>query len=78
MRPSEIFCAHVSVAPYHEEDIAALADVIGDDRILFGSDFPHPEGLAEPAQFADLVATLGEPAVTRIMGGNLRALLGAT
>jgi predicted TIM-barrel fold metal-dependent hydrolase len=76
-RPSEIFRAHVSVAPYHEEDIVALADVIGDDRILFGSDFPHPEGLAEPAQFADLVASLGDPAVTRIMGGNLRALLGA-
>jgi predicted TIM-barrel fold metal-dependent hydrolase len=75
-RPSEIFCRHVSVSPYHEEDIVALADVIGDDRILFGSDFPHPEGLAEPAEFADLVAPLGEPAVTKIMGGNLRALLG--
>jgi predicted TIM-barrel fold metal-dependent hydrolase len=76
-RPSEIFRAHVSVAPYHEEDIVALAGVIGDDRILFGSDYPHAEGLAEPCDFADLVAPLGEPAVTRIMGANLRKLLGA-
>ena len=60
-RPSEIFKQHVYVSPYHEEDIVALAELIGDDRILFGSDFPHPEGLAEPAEFADLVATLGEP-----------------
>jgi predicted TIM-barrel fold metal-dependent hydrolase len=76
-RPSEIFCRHVSVSPYHEEDLVALADVIGSDRILFGSDFPHPEGLADPAEFAELVAPLGEPAVTKIMGGNLRELLGA-
>jgi predicted TIM-barrel fold metal-dependent hydrolase len=75
-RPSEIFHQHVSVSPYHEEDVVALAGVIGDDRILFGSDYPHPEGLAEPADFADLVAPLGEDAVRRIMRDNLRGLLG--
>ena len=31
MRPSEIFCAHVSVAPYHEEDIAALVARAADE-----------------------------------------------
>jgi len=76
-RPSEIFRRHVSVAPYHEEDIVALAGLIGDDRVLFGSDFPHPEGLAEPRDFAALVEPLGDDAVTRIMGANLRSLLGA-
>ncbi len=76
-RPSEIFRRHVSVAPYHEEDIVALAALIGDDRVLFGSDYPHPEGLAEPRDFAALVEPLGPDATDRIMGANLRALLGA-
>jgi len=76
-RPSDLFTRHVSVSPYHEEDIVALADLIGTDRVLFGSDFPHPEGLAEPRDFATLVEPLGDDAVTRIMGANLRALLGA-
>jgi len=77
-RPSEIFREHVYVAPYHEEDVVALAARIGDDRVLFGSDFPHPEGLAEPAEFATRVEPLGPEATTRIMRTNLRTLLHAT
>jgi predicted TIM-barrel fold metal-dependent hydrolase len=75
-RPSNLFRDHVSVSPYHEEDISALVAVIGDDRVLFGSDYPHAEGLANPAEFADLVAPLGEDATRRIMRDNLRGLLG--
>jgi predicted TIM-barrel fold metal-dependent hydrolase len=75
-RPSDIFKRHVFVSPYHEEDIVELAGLIGDDRVLFGSDFPHAEGLAEPRDFADGVAGLGTDAVRRIMRENLRGLLG--
>ncbi len=77
-RPSEIFREHVYVAPYHEEDVVTLAARIGDDRVLFGSDFPHPEGLAEPADFATRVEPLGPEATTRIMRTNLRTLLHVT
>jgi predicted TIM-barrel fold metal-dependent hydrolase len=42
---------HVWVSPYYEDDLIALRDSIGADRILFGSDFPHGEGLAEPTDF---------------------------
>jgi predicted TIM-barrel fold metal-dependent hydrolase len=74
-RPSDIFRAHVSVSPYHEEDIPALAGLIGDDRVLFGSDFPHPEGLAEPRDFVEALSSLDDGATRRIMRDNLRALL---
>lgn len=76
-RPSDIFKRHVSVSPYHEEDVVALSGLIGDDRVLFGSDYPHPEGLAEPLDFAELIAPLTADAVDRIMGENLRRLLDA-
>jgi predicted TIM-barrel fold metal-dependent hydrolase len=76
-RPGDIFRRHVSVSPYHEEDIVALAGLIGEERVLFGSDYPHAEGLADPRDFLELVAPLGEPGVERIMRDNLRNLLGA-
>ena len=31
----------------------ALADLIGVERILFGSDWPHGEGVAQPLDFAE-------------------------
>ncbi len=46
--PLEAIRRNVWVTPYYEEDLHALADLIGVERILFGSDWPHGEGLAEP------------------------------
>ena len=74
-RPSDIFTRHVYVSPYHEEDIVALSTTIGVSQILFGSDYPHPEGLAEPREFAERVETLGDGDVRRIMRDNLANLV---
>lgn len=73
--PVEQFTSHVWINPFHEDDMSDLIDLVGVDRVLFGSDFPHPEGLAAPAEFAHELAPLGEPAVTKIMGANLVDLL---
>ena len=75
-RPSEVFKRHVYVSPYHEEDIVALAGVLGAQRVVFGSDYPHPEGLAEPADFAAALAPLDPAARECILSGNTAALLG--
>jgi hypothetical protein len=32
------------VAPFYEDDMTVLKDVLGVDRLLFGSDWPHAEG----------------------------------
>jgi predicted TIM-barrel fold metal-dependent hydrolase len=75
-RPSEIFREHVYVSPYHEEDIVALAGLIGSDRVLLGSDYPHPEGLKNPADFADGLTSLSDREVRGIMRDNGRRLIG--
>ena len=49
--PVEQFRAHVWVSPYYEDDLERLRDTLGADRILFGSDYPHAEGLVEPTDF---------------------------
>lgn len=72
--PVATFRSHVWVAPYYEDDIRALADTIGTDHVLFGSDWPHAEGLAEPTAFADDLHGFTDQEVRLIMRDNGAAL----
>lgn len=49
--PRETFKRHVSVSPFYEDQLGRLRDLLGADRLLMGSDFPHAEGLAEPSAY---------------------------
>jgi predicted TIM-barrel fold metal-dependent hydrolase len=74
--PVEAFKRNMYVAPFHEDDIAALVDVLGIDHLLFGSDYPHPEGLAEPCSYVDhLPPDMPREDVEKIMGGNLARIM---
>jgi predicted TIM-barrel fold metal-dependent hydrolase len=75
--PVEAFKRNVYVSPFHEDDIGQLAELLGVDHILFGSDYPHPEGLAEPCSYIDhLPDGLPDDDVAAVMGGNLARLMG--
>ncbi|MCX4093678.1 amidohydrolase family protein [Nocardia sp. alder85J] len=69
---------HVWVAPYYEDDLVRLAEVIGVDRILFGSDWPHGEGLADPLSFVDELSAFGPADIRKIMRDNATELLGVS
>ena len=74
--PIEVFKRQVHVSPFWEEDLEALADLIGEDRVLFGSDYPHPEGLANPMSYLEEIdESASEDRVRKIMGGNLARLM---
>jgi predicted TIM-barrel fold metal-dependent hydrolase len=73
--PVEVFKRSIFVHPFHEEDPVGLVKLIGEDNVLFGSDFPHPEGLADPISFVDQLDGLPEPAIAKVMGGNLSRLM---
>jgi predicted TIM-barrel fold metal-dependent hydrolase len=74
--PVEQFRRAVWVAPYYEDDIAMLKDLLGIDRLLFGSDFPHAEGLPEPTDFVKDIAGFDDAEVRAMMRDNVRAMLG--
>ncbi len=74
--PGDLFRRHVSVAPFHEDDVMALVGKIGADRVLFGSDYPHPEGVAEPVDFLDKIEALPAAEYRRVARSNTAALLG--
>jgi len=44
--------------------------------VVFGSDFPHPEGLVNPVDFAHGCESLPAADVRRIMRDNQRTLVG--
>ncbi len=75
LSPSETFRQNVWVAPFYEDDVVALAERIGPSQVLNGSDYPHPEGLAEPVEFADELEGLGDSAVRSIMRENFAGLV---
>jgi predicted TIM-barrel fold metal-dependent hydrolase len=74
--PLETMQRHVWVTPYYEDDMRRLADTIGVERVLFGSDWPHGEGLAEPAAFVDELAAFSPDEQRRIMRDNCAELVG--
>ena len=76
--PLDTIRRHIWVTPYYEEDVEALADLIGIDRIMFGSDWPHGEGLADPLSFEEILAPFDEDARHRVMRDNCLELLGTS
>jgi predicted TIM-barrel fold metal-dependent hydrolase len=78
-RPSALFRRHVSVAPFldraHEARVTDLVSLLGADRVLFGSDWPHGEGRDTPRHFDDELAGVGHEDATRILRTNNEELL---
>lgn len=73
--PSELFRRHVWVSPFFEDDVPGLARTIGADRVLAGSDYPHPEGLLEPTAFASELGDLPAPDRRKILRENFEELV---
>jgi predicted TIM-barrel fold metal-dependent hydrolase len=74
--PVDVLKRNIYVHPFHEEDPKGLVAILGADRVLFGSDYPHPEGMADPITFVDDLEGLADEDVRMIMGGNLSRLMG--
>ena len=77
--PLDVLKRALYVAPFWEDPLEPLIETIGLDHILFNSDWPHPEGLADPVEysrFAREEVGLDDADVARIMGGNMFELMG--
>jgi len=77
LRPSEIFREHFVVAPFPEENVERVVQEVGVEPIVFGSDFPHAEGLAFPSEYVSAqLGGLAQDQVLAIMRDNLARFLG--
>jgi len=73
--PMAVLKRNVMVHPFHEEDPLGLIDIVGVDNVVFGSDYPHPEGLFDPVTWVDELDGLTDEDKAKVMGGNLGRLM---
>jgi predicted TIM-barrel fold metal-dependent hydrolase len=74
--PIGVWKRNIFVHAFHEPDPAGLVDLLGVDNVMFGSDFPHQEGLADPLGYSELVdSTLPPEDAAKVMGGNLARIM---
>jgi predicted TIM-barrel fold metal-dependent hydrolase len=80
MRPSEYFQRQCYVAADAEESfLAHVIDVLGDDRIVFSTDYPHPDSKFPHAVSSFLgLDRIGDASKRRILWDNALALYGVT
>ena len=48
----------IYVHPFHEENVLGLVEAVGAENVVFGSDYPHPEGMFDPVTWVDELETL--------------------
>jgi predicted TIM-barrel fold metal-dependent hydrolase len=73
--PIEEIKDRIYVSPFYEEGIDDLINLIGVAQVLYGSDWPHPEGLGEPTHYVTALQHLPVEDQAKIMGGNLGRLV---
>jgi len=74
-RPSTIFKERCIVAPFPEENIHNAIETLGTDCLMFGSDFPHSEGIPDPMQYVSQLKGLDDATVRKIMRDNLESFI---
>jgi predicted TIM-barrel fold metal-dependent hydrolase len=74
--PLDVFRRNIWVSPFWEGSVADVVATVGWDRVLFGSDYPHPEGLAEPKGFFKYAEGMDKRRTYDFMGDNARRFMG--
>jgi len=74
--PHDTFRRNIWVSPFWEGKVADVVSTVGWDKVLFGSDWPHPEGLAEPKAFYKYAEGMDSRRSYDYMGDNARRFMG--
>jgi predicted TIM-barrel fold metal-dependent hydrolase len=73
--PLVTLAKHVYISPYYEDDLQELKSQIGAEHILFGSDWPHAEGLEFPTDFVHDLDGFSPDEIRLIMRDNALGLV---
>ena len=72
--PLEQFIDHVWINPFWEDDVTEVVDHMGADRVVFGSDWPHIEGMPTPLHYVEELSGFDDAARKRILLDNVTEL----
>jgi predicted TIM-barrel fold metal-dependent hydrolase len=72
--PLETFRRHVWINPFWEDRAEDIVERMGVDRVIFGSDWPHVEGMKQPLDYSTELKGMDEKAKRLIMHDNAEFL----
>jgi predicted TIM-barrel fold metal-dependent hydrolase len=75
-KPSEALAAHLWLSPFPEDDVPEVIKLLGPEHVLFGSDYPHPEGLRLPKDFVPLLDGFSDEVKRKVLRTNTAGLMG--
>jgi predicted TIM-barrel fold metal-dependent hydrolase len=72
--PVESYRRNVWMNPFWEDDVHEVVELMGPERVIFGSDWPHIEGMPKPLDYAVEVKQFDDDTQRLIMRDNAREL----
>ena len=62
------------INPFWEYDVNEVVEIMGADRVIFGSDWPHIEGMPEPLDYVAELSNFSAEDKQMILRDNTREL----
>lgn len=72
--PIEQFKSHVWINPFWEDDVYEVEEIMGADRVIFGSDWPHIEGMPQPLDYVSELDKFDAAKQRKILRDNVLGL----
>ena len=75
--PSEVAKTHLKFSPFAGEPVGWIIDNVGPELLVFASDYPHPEGTADPIRkFEASMGNCDDRTMSAFYHENMEALMG--
>jgi predicted TIM-barrel fold metal-dependent hydrolase len=68
--PVEMFKQHVWINPFWEDNVYEVEEIMGPDRVIFGSDWPHIEGMVHPLDYLSELTKFDDNKKKKILRDN--------
>jgi len=72
--PIETFRRNIWINPFWEDNVHSLLELMGPERILFGSDWPHIEGMPTPLDYLEELTGLEQKVIDLVVRDNATEL----
>ena len=72
--PIETFRRNIWINPFWEDNVHSLLELMGPERILFGSDWPHIEGMPTPLDYLEELTGLEQKVIDLVVRDNVTDL----
>jgi predicted TIM-barrel fold metal-dependent hydrolase len=72
--PVELMRRNVWINPFWEDDVGETVSILGEDHVMFGSDWPHIEGMPRPLDYLSELDGLTENVRRKVLLDNVSGL----